>query len=484
MAPYRGFVGPSYTPESKIAAYDRTVNWYPERIESGTGTAQYWLAPTPGYAAAFTLSDAPGRGGFTIADAIYFVSGASFYSTTTFRGNVSNLTNAPVYMVGQGAGINQVLIASDITTYVYNPDTHVFSTVGTANVDPVSIGYLNSYGLRLNPTLTQVEFSAPGDFTSWDPLDVLVREDAPDNWIRLIVFHKEIWLFGTTTTSVYYNDPDDPDTPFKPIQSVFINMGTIAPHSVCIVDGSLMWIGQGDNGGGVVYRANGYTPERVSTFPIEYAFSVASSPLRLFEGETYQENGHTFYVLTLPGIMSWAYDVTTGLWHERGDHDGLGFVGLGTIGQAYLQQNDPEASHYTQSRTTGAVLFQSTQFSVNTDGTSGIVRLRRAPHIQKEHKGVVIDTFELYMEVGLGLGNVISTDPGYDPLIAMRFSNNGGQTWSNTRTVSAGKQGEWNTRPIWTRLGYGRDRIIEVTVSAPVPYRLIDAFVDVRVGAS
>lgn len=482
LRPYPGFVGPSYTSQSKIAAYDRTVNWYPEPIESGTGTAKYWLAPTPGYTLAFTLDDAPGRGGFTLADNLYFVSGASFYSGFTFRGTVTNLTDAPVYMVSQGAAINQILIASDITTYAYNADTHTFAAVGTANSLPYSIGYLNAYGLRLDPALTQVEFSAPGDFTSWDPLDVFVREDAPDNWQRLIVFHNEIWLFGTTTTSVYYNDADDTDIPFKPIPTALMQMGTIAPHSVCLVDDTLMWVGQGSNGGGVVYRANGYNPERVSTFPVEYAFAQSSVPLRVLQGETYQENGHTFYILTLPGVMSWAYDVTTGFWAERGDPDGLDFVGLGTIGQMYLQQNDPEASHYTQSRTTGEVFYQSTDFSVGTDGVTGLTRLRRAPHILSAQNRVRYAHLRVLMETGIT--TIVPPAVGSDPTIALRWSDDGGQAWSDTYTTSVGAIGQYSTLVDFWQLGQASDRIFEFRCSAPIPYRLIDAYLDYSVGPS
>src|SRR6185436_8295639 len=85
---YPGFVGPSYTPQSRIAAYDRTVNWYPERVESGTGTARYWLAPAWGLQIVATGLDSPGRGGLSIGGTgssgsisgnTYFVCGGTLY---------------------------------------------------------------------------------------------------------------------------------------------------------------------------------------------------------------------------------------------------------------------------------------------------------------------------------------------------------------------------------------------------------------------
>lgn len=481
----KGFIGPSYTSESKIAAYDETANWYPERIESGTGQAEYVLYPTPGVEAIITGVDSPGRGAFFAVDrGYYFVSGSTFYqSTTTVRGTgLSNASDAPVSIIYNGDAGQQLLINADDSTYAYDTGTHVFTDV-TGSTQATSIGFLNGYGLRLDPNRSEVSFSALEDFTSWDALDVFQRNDAADRWQRLLVNHKEIWLFGTDTTSVYRNG-DNTDTPFEPIGSVFVQMGIAAPFSACIVDDSPFWLGRGSVGVGIVYRARGYTPERISTHAIEFAISEIQAlgvDLSTAEGSTYQERGHLFYELTFPADddidfagRTYVYDLTSGLWHRRGEPDGLDFGCVGTRGHILSGDNQT-----TLSRTEGIVYSQSIAFPNGTSG-AGIVRLRRAPHIAQEHKGVVIDTFELHLETGLGL----VSGQGSDPVIAVRWSNNGGQTWSNTRTMRAGKLGEWSTRAITTGLGYGRDRIIEVRCSDPIPWRLIDAYIDVRVGAS
>ena len=109
-----------------------------------------------------------------------------------------------------------------------------------------------------------------------------------------------------------------------------------------------------------------------------------------------------------------------------------------------------------------------------------IVRLRRAPHITNENRGCIIDSLQVKFEPGLAL----ATGSGSDPHLTMRQSKNGGQTWGNSRTKSAGLTGEFETRVMWEGLGYGRDRVIEVTTSDPIFWPIIDAFVDVRFGAS
>lgn len=491
LRPYPGFVGPSYTSQSKIAAYDRTVNWYPERIESGTGTARYALYPTPGFANFVTLGDAPGRGGLSIGGTsssgsisgnTYLVAGSTLYQypSTTLATGIVNGSDGFVEMVTNGDQGHQLLFSSDSTSYCFDTDTNVLTSVGVGH----SVAFLNGYGLRLDQFENKFYFSASFDFSTWDPLDVVAREDASDNWVKLVVYHKEVWLLGARTTSIYYNG-DNPDTPFQPIQSAFMNVGIVAPNSACIVAGSLMWIGQDAGGNGVVYRANGYSPERISTHPVEDAFQLiaadGSGGLLDAEGTYYQRNGHDFYELTLPPRdpstavgATWVYDATEGLWSERGNWNGLVFACMDTRG--YFVGPD-----ISLSRTSGKIY---TVFPTHFLGTSGdpIVRLRRAPHILSAQYRIRYSHLRVLMETGIT--TVVPPTAGSDPTIALRWSDDGGQTWGNTVTTSVGATGEYSRLVDFWQLGQARDRVFEFRVSDPVPYRLVDCYVDYSVGVS
>jgi hypothetical protein len=105
-------------------------------------------------------------------------------------------------------------------------------------------------------------------------------------------------------------------------------------------------------------------------------------------------------------------------------------------------------------------------------------RLRRAPHLSNEGNRITFDKFQIDLETGLG----IATGQGEDPQVMLRWSDDGGQTWSSEHWVSAGPQGAFKTRAIWRRLGQARDRVFEVTMTDPVPWRLIAAWIDVRMG--
>jgi hypothetical protein len=55
-----GFIGPSYRSKNKLASDDETINWFPAKIESGTGPAEYTLEPAPGYDARLELPEVQG----------------------------------------------------------------------------------------------------------------------------------------------------------------------------------------------------------------------------------------------------------------------------------------------------------------------------------------------------------------------------------------------------------------------------------------
>ncbi len=492
LRPFVGFVGPSYTEESKIAADDETVNWYPSRVESGTGPATYVLYPTPGFFPQATGLDSPGRGGLQIfatttngQNPIYFVSGGTLYlfpSTVLATGIVEDATATPVTIVTNGEqGGFQLLFASGGNGYCYDTQTDTLTVIGQGN----AVAFLNGYGILLNTSTNRFFYSDLFDFATWDPLDVVVREDASDNWQTVLAFREELWLFGAVTTSIYYNDGDDPDIPWKPNQSAFIQMGTYSPYAVCVVDGSPMWLGRDANGAGIVYRAQGYTPQRISTHAIEYAIqSGAFGVPTLAEICTRQQNGHVFGEMTLPALSveggtlgsTFVYDSTDGLWHREGLWDGLqfqekdtrGYFGLGNAG-------------LTLSRTEGKVFSVVPTYGYDTDGNP-IVRERRAPHINIAQRRIRYSRLRLVMETGLGSGSVPSTDPAFDPLMTLSWSNDGGQTFGADFPISTGRIGAYSQLVEWFQLEQAQDRVFKFRTSSPTPQRLVDAFLEYSVG--
>jgi len=107
-------------------------------------------------------------------------------------------------------------------------------------------------------------------------------------------------------------------------------------------------------------------------------------------------------------------------------------------------------------------------------------RLRRAPHLADEQRWLTYDRFQLDLQTGVGL----NTGQGSDPQIMLRWSNDGGHTWSHEHWVSAGRMGATKTRAIWRQLGRARTRTFEVVVSDPCAFFLCAAYLSVSEGNS
>ncbi len=104
-----------------------------------------------------------------------------------------------------------------------------------------------------------------------------------------------------------------------------------------------------------------------------------------------------------------------------------------------------------------------------------MIRLRRAQIIHNMNKTLTF--WSLIVDLQGGVGN--STSP--DPKIKMRYSNDGGQTWSNYLTEQLGAIGETFKRVKFDKLGSGRNRVFEVELSDAVNLVIIAAYAEITV---
>ena len=82
------------------------------------------------------------------------------------------------------------------------------------------------------------------------------------------------------------------------------------------------------------------------------------------------------------------------------------------------------------------------------------------------------------LQLDLETGGGLNTGQGSDPQVMLRWSDDGGHTWSNEHWVSVGKIGQYGHRAIWRRLGMTtklRDRVYEVSMTDPVKTAIVGA---------
>jgi len=109
-----------------------------------------------------------------------------------------------------------------------------------------------------------------------------------------------------------------------------------------------------------------------------------------------------------------------------------------------------------------------------------IRRLRRAPHVNNENLRVFYRRFELDLE----RGQALASGQGSEPYVLLRLSRDGGQTWGEELRMAAGKLGEYQARVMARRLGHARDCVFEITVSDPVAWSIVGAYLDLEPGTT
>jgi hypothetical protein len=321
MPAYPGFIGASDRAAVLTVNAERTINWFPE-IATGTPKARTWLVPTPGLAPFVVLGAGPVRALFAEEGRAFAVGGSHFFEilatgTFVYRGSVG-MDNRPATISSNGSDGQQLFIVSNGNGFIFNLETNFFTEIPYPDFPrPCSMGaFVDGYFLALEAQSDQFQISALEDGLTWDPLDVAQVSQTTGIVRALVPVHREVWLLGTSMTTVWA-DIGDPDFPFAPIPGAFIEQGIAGLFAWTQTDNALFWIGQNEDGGRVCYRAQGYTPQRVSTHAVEYAWGQLPT-LEDAIGWSYQDRGHSFACWYLPHAeTTWCYDAATGVWHER-----------------------------------------------------------------------------------------------------------------------------------------------------------------------
>lgn len=462
-------LGGSYVARSVNAADSRMVNLFPESVPEG-GKEPAFLNRAPGLRLLASVGSGPIRGLWRMGDYGYVVSGKELYRlnpdwTSLYIGNLSG--TGPVSIADNGT---QMFIACNGPSFIYNSTTEEFAQIADTDFPgAVTVGYLDGYFVFNEPNSQKVWVTSLLDGTVIDPLEFASAEGSPDQLVAAIVDHREAWLFGTNSIEVWY-DAGSADFPLQRIQGAFNEIGLAAAYSVAKLDNGLFWLGSDSRGQGIVYRSNGYTGKRISTHAVEWQIQQYGDISDAI-GYTYQQDGHAFYVLVFPSEdTTWVYDVSTELWHERaGFHEGQFVRHRGNCQMAYNGEvviGDFENSN--------VYAFDLNVYADNGSIQRWLRSWRALPTGKNDLNRTAQHALQLDCETGVGL----NTGQGSDPQVMLRWSDDGGHTWSNEHWSSMGKIGRYGYRTFWRRLGMTmkiRDRVYEVSGTDPVKITIMGA---------
>jgi hypothetical protein len=393
--------------------------------------------------------------------------------------------------------------AANGPSYIYNNTTNAFGQI----TDPdfpgaVTVCYLDGYFVFNEPNSQKLWVTALLDGTSIDPLDFASTEGSPDGLVAVASNFREVWAFGTNSIEVWY-DSGATDYPLQRIQGAFNELGCAAPYSVAKMDNGMFWLGRDRRGQGIVYRANGYQGQRISTHAVEWQIQQYSD-LSDAIAYTYQQDGHSFYVLIFPTAnTTWVYDAATQAWHERAGWNNGSF----TRHRSNCQMAFNNKIVVGDFENGNIYSFDLEDYSDNGGIQKWLRSWRALPTGTNNLKRTAQHSLQLDIEAGVGLNGFVRSEviylmtednnflitednnfliadqetgftQGADPAVMLRWSDDGGHTWSNEHWSTIGKIGEYYRRVFWRRLGMTlklRDRVYELSGTDPVKIAIMGA---------
>ena len=466
-------LGASYVARSINAADNRMVNLFPEMTPDNGQTAAF-LNRAPGLNFLQSVGTGPIRALWahqTNGSDFYVVSGGEVYKLNSMTGAPTLLGTVsgtgPVSIADNGT---QIFFACNPDGYIYNETTNVFAQITDPDfAGAVTVAYLDGYFVFNQPNSQIIWVSQLLNGQSVDPLDFASAEGSPDGVVGLIADHRELWVFGTDSVEVWY-DSGAADFPLTRIQGAFNEIGCVSAYTIAKMDNGLFWLGTDARGQGIVYRANGYTGQRISTHAIEYAIAQYGDISDAI-AYTYQQEGHAFYVLTFPlGNATWVYDVATQAWHERAGWDNGEF----TRHRSNCQCNFGGNIIVGDFENGNIYTLDLDVYADNGDIQKWLRSWRALPTGQNNLKRTAHHSLQLNCESGVGLND----GQGSDPQAMLRWSDDGGHTFSNEHWSPMGKIGAYYHRVFWRRLGMTlklRDRVYEVSGTDPVKIAIMGA---------
>ena len=481
-----------------ITGYTNPKTYY---IIATNGTTTFTLSATVGGVGLTTTAGTPTGLTYSVQNTTLNVTAATgtLYVGQTIQGS-GVTSNTIITALGTGTGgtgtytVNNAQTVNSSTLYAVN--FTVIPTTDGAFTGGGTVDIVDNYFVYNYPGTQQWAASdALSPITR--PLSFASKDGAPDNLVSLIVDHREVYLLGEKSSEVWVDAGTAPFA-FQRIPGTSTQHGIVAQFSMARVGNSFCYVSRNDRGQGQIVQMNGYLPTRISTHAVEN--TLLNQYIEDASAWTIQLEGHEWYVVSFPSIdLTWVYDTSTGLWHKwlwvdsqnvyhrhRGNcaavFQGIVYVGDWEDGAIYMVDSD----NYT-------------------DFGGEIRRLRRCPHITNDLQRQYFDELQIQFQPGVGLSGVSQSfassaiagvakaglaiagtsgtaTSNVNPKAMLRWSNDGGSTWSNEHWVGMGQQGRYKNRAIWRRLGMARDRIFEVVVTDPVKAVIISANLKASVG--
>ena len=448
--------GGFYRSESQPLSNQDAINVYPQLPQTKYALNKGALFRTPGILKTNSVGLGSNRAlhKFQKTNTLYQVSGNDLISQTSLIGPTVLGTIAGSGQVSMADnGLVVCIIVPGGNGYFYTVATGVLSQItdpvfADFQAQPGGVTSVTEQSNRFVYTTSEEFFLGStvetNDGKDFDALDFEDAEVSSDPIVRAMVVNNELYMFGSETTEIYSNQGGS-DFPYIRISGATIDKGIKSRFGVVEVNGAFLFLGNGINEAPGIWQTGRGNAIKVSTSAIDSVIQdYTDEELSSVKAWSYSQDSNIFTGFTFPD-RTFVYDSVASVvggvpvWHERKTDDSRWRVEdmVNIFGVTIV-------SDYEDGRMGILDRKYTDEYEVLVDRTFTV------PYVFTNSNSFRISSAELSCTRGQG----VDTDPlANDPMIEMLTSTNQANTYNSLGERSLGKEGEFDKRQIWRRLG-------------------------------
>ena len=435
------FVGQSSRDSDYIASNPaRLLNCYREPV-SGGGRSQYVLKSVLGLE---PFSDVPGvfcRALGEVDDVLYGVAGGRLYQFDGAggyldRGAIADDENTTI--AGNNGAVT--VVAGGLYylwngTTLTNPTAGAFSSFGSHD-------YIGNYTVITEKDGRRFQWSDIADANDLPGLNFSTADGRDDNLVRPFAINGVLYLFKETSHEIWYVTGGAGAAAFERQAGGVYDIGLKGHNLITRFPGAGFFVGDD----GRAHLVSG-SVQPVSIPAVETAIRDCR-PKSCF---TYEDEGHTFCVITFRDCPAWVYDVALGEWHERAEGATLeawsATCSAKWDGDWYCGRDD-------------ALIFRFAP--IGTDDNGPLVREAVSRTLYQDGQRFVVSELELFPRQGFTGG-----------ILELSISRDSGMTWTDPKPRAIGPLGNYSGRVIWRSLGQCRQITAKVRFSEAAGFTML-----------
>jgi hypothetical protein len=362
----------------------------------------------------------------------------SFQKPGLFNGDKFYISNGRLYREGVdkgaidgngeviwAAGIGEIVITRGASAWSYN-GTNLQAVAFPDGASVNSVHWMARRFVYARKGSGRFYWSALDDGRTIDALDFANAESEPDELLDIAKMGDLFAMLGANSVETWMLNGDT-DLPWTRVSQRTFGRGIFSPGAKAeVADANTVYFVSND---GMVCRMAGDAPTRVSDSAFEEDIKLASE-VSVF---SYQYEGKPFVAVRLEDVATYVLDLVAGDMPSR-------FSTQGRLNWAPLCAITVNGVPYFGDDTTGAV-WRFSEGAVTDSGQVEMVRYFSAGYPSSANVSVV----NLLVSGNNGSATV-ETGESADPILEMRFSRDGGRTFSNWRATRWGKIGEYKRR--------------------------------------